>query len=147
MPIRTSAWLFEHVHSHLVYLCNANSKIFLPISLRLLQQWFKHWSTAPSALVFLCGKDGSKHMPVTLYYVQVGILHLTHPRSPSMPYPRWTIIIADHCGSHSSLSETTCLFTRTYCKDIFLYTFAIGSIWALQYHFHHPPHQSHWRSP
>jgi hypothetical protein len=25
-----SAWLFEHVHSHLVYLCDSNSKIYLP---------------------------------------------------------------------------------------------------------------------
>ncbi len=30
MPGRTSAWLFEHVHSHLVYLLDANSKIFSP---------------------------------------------------------------------------------------------------------------------
>jgi hypothetical protein len=30
MPSRTSAWLFEHVHSHRVYLRNANRKIFLP---------------------------------------------------------------------------------------------------------------------
>jgi hypothetical protein len=30
MPVRTSAWLFKHVHSHLVYLRDANSKIFLP---------------------------------------------------------------------------------------------------------------------
>jgi hypothetical protein len=30
MPGHTSAWLFEHVHSHLVYLRYANSKIFLP---------------------------------------------------------------------------------------------------------------------
>jgi hypothetical protein len=30
MPGCTSAWLFEHVHSHFVYLRNANSKIFLP---------------------------------------------------------------------------------------------------------------------
>jgi hypothetical protein len=30
MPGRTSVWIFEHVHSHLVYLCNSNSKIFLP---------------------------------------------------------------------------------------------------------------------
>ena len=30
MPGRTSAWLFEQVHSHLVYLCDSNSEIFLP---------------------------------------------------------------------------------------------------------------------
>jgi hypothetical protein len=30
MPSGTSAWLFEHVHSHLGYLCNSKSKIFLP---------------------------------------------------------------------------------------------------------------------
>ncbi len=30
MPGRTSAWLFEHVHSHLVYLHDANSLISLP---------------------------------------------------------------------------------------------------------------------
>jgi hypothetical protein len=29
MPGHMSAWLFEHVHSHLVYLCNSYSKIFL----------------------------------------------------------------------------------------------------------------------
>ena len=36
MPGRTSAWLFEHVHSHLVYLRDTNSKIFLPNKLQLL---------------------------------------------------------------------------------------------------------------
>jgi hypothetical protein len=30
MPGRTLAWLFEQIHSHLVYLCNANSKVFSP---------------------------------------------------------------------------------------------------------------------
>jgi hypothetical protein len=30
MPGRMSAWLFEQIHSHLMYLCNSNSKIFLP---------------------------------------------------------------------------------------------------------------------
>ncbi len=30
MPGGTLAWLFEHVHSHLVYLYNSNSEIFLP---------------------------------------------------------------------------------------------------------------------
>ncbi len=30
MPGRTSAWLFEKIHSHLVYLCDANSKVFSP---------------------------------------------------------------------------------------------------------------------
>jgi hypothetical protein len=30
MPSCMSAWLFKHVHSHLVYLCDSNSKIFLP---------------------------------------------------------------------------------------------------------------------
>ncbi len=30
MPGRMSAWLFEHVHSHLLNLCNSNSKIVLP---------------------------------------------------------------------------------------------------------------------
>ena len=30
MPGRTFAWLFEQVHSHLVYLRNSNSKIFSP---------------------------------------------------------------------------------------------------------------------
>ncbi len=30
MPGRTSAWLFEQVHSHLVYLRDLNSKIFFP---------------------------------------------------------------------------------------------------------------------
>ncbi len=30
MPGCTLVWLFEHVHSHLVYLRDANSKIFLP---------------------------------------------------------------------------------------------------------------------
>jgi hypothetical protein len=30
MPVCMSAWLLEHVNSHLVYLCNSNSKIFLP---------------------------------------------------------------------------------------------------------------------
>jgi hypothetical protein len=30
MPGRKLAWLFEHVHSHLVYLRNANNKIFSP---------------------------------------------------------------------------------------------------------------------
>jgi hypothetical protein len=30
MPSRTSAWLFEHVYSHLMYLHNSNSKIFSP---------------------------------------------------------------------------------------------------------------------
>ena len=30
MPGRTSAWLFEQIHSHLVYLRNANSEVFSP---------------------------------------------------------------------------------------------------------------------
>ena len=30
MPSRTSAWLFEKIHSHLVCLRDANSKVFLP---------------------------------------------------------------------------------------------------------------------
>ncbi len=30
MPGRTSAWLFEKIHSHLVYLCDANSEVFSP---------------------------------------------------------------------------------------------------------------------
>jgi hypothetical protein len=30
MPSRTSAWLFEQVHSHLVNLRDSNSKVFLP---------------------------------------------------------------------------------------------------------------------
>ncbi len=30
MPAKTSAWLFEPVHSHLMYLRNSNSKVFLP---------------------------------------------------------------------------------------------------------------------
>ncbi len=30
MPARTSAWLFEQVHSHLVYLRDSNSKMFSP---------------------------------------------------------------------------------------------------------------------
>jgi hypothetical protein len=30
MPGRTSAWLFKQIHSHLVYLHDANSKVFLP---------------------------------------------------------------------------------------------------------------------
>ncbi len=30
MPGRTLAWLFEQIHSHLLYLCNANSKVFSP---------------------------------------------------------------------------------------------------------------------
>jgi len=30
MPGRTSSWIFDHVHSHLVYLRDANSEIFSP---------------------------------------------------------------------------------------------------------------------
>ncbi len=30
MPGRTLEWLFEQIHFHLVYLCNANSKVFSP---------------------------------------------------------------------------------------------------------------------
>jgi hypothetical protein len=30
MPGRTSAWLFNQVHSQLVFLCDSNSKVFLP---------------------------------------------------------------------------------------------------------------------
>ena len=30
MPAKTSAWIFEQVHSHLVYLHEANSKVFSP---------------------------------------------------------------------------------------------------------------------
>jgi hypothetical protein len=30
MPGRTSAWLFKQIHSHLVYLRNANSEVFSP---------------------------------------------------------------------------------------------------------------------
>jgi hypothetical protein len=30
MPCCTSAWLFEQIHSCLVYLCNSNSKVFSP---------------------------------------------------------------------------------------------------------------------
>jgi hypothetical protein len=30
MSGRTSSWIFDQTHSHLVYLCNANSEIFLP---------------------------------------------------------------------------------------------------------------------
>ncbi len=30
MPGRTSSWIFDQVHSHLVYLRDANSEIFLP---------------------------------------------------------------------------------------------------------------------
>jgi hypothetical protein len=30
MPGRTLAWLFEQIHSHLVYLCNSSSKVFSP---------------------------------------------------------------------------------------------------------------------
>jgi hypothetical protein len=30
MPGRMSAWLFEQIHSHLMYLCNATSKVFSP---------------------------------------------------------------------------------------------------------------------
>jgi len=30
MPNRTSAWLFEQIHSHLVYLCDANREVFSP---------------------------------------------------------------------------------------------------------------------
>ncbi len=30
MPAHTSAWVFEQVHSHLVFLLNSNCKVFLP---------------------------------------------------------------------------------------------------------------------
>ena len=30
MPAKTSAWIFEQVHSHLVHLREANSKVFSP---------------------------------------------------------------------------------------------------------------------
>ena len=30
LPSKTSAWIFEQVHSHLVHLCGANSEVFSP---------------------------------------------------------------------------------------------------------------------
>jgi hypothetical protein len=30
MPVHTSAWVFDQVHSHLVFLCNLNCEVFLP---------------------------------------------------------------------------------------------------------------------
>jgi hypothetical protein len=88
MPCRTSAWLFEHVHSHLVYLRDANSKIFLPnqfvapaVTIQTLingtictclpsqERWVQAYASNPE----LCA---------------VWDLVLNPSKSPTMPYPR-----------------------------------------------------------
>ena len=73
MPGRTSAWIFEQVCSHLVYLQELNSDFFRPISLRLRQQQSKHSSTAQSVLlVFHQANAGFKLTPTTPNYAPSG---------------------------------------------------------------------------
>jgi hypothetical protein len=59
MPGRTSSWIFDQVHTHLVYLRDANSEIFSPISLLLPPLQFKPSSTAQLHTSSLQGTMGT----------------------------------------------------------------------------------------
>jgi hypothetical protein len=72
MPGRTSSWLFDQVHSHLLYLRDANCKVFCPISLLLRRPQSRHSLMALSALAFPPGRDGSKHILTTQSCAQFG---------------------------------------------------------------------------
>jgi hypothetical protein len=42
MPLKTSTWIFEQVHSHLVHLRDANSKVFSPDQFAAPAAQFRH---------------------------------------------------------------------------------------------------------
>ncbi len=75
MPGRTSSWIFDQVHSHLVYLRDANSEIFSPNQFAAPRPQFRLSSTAPFAPAFLQRSGGSRHIPPTLNYARFVTSH------------------------------------------------------------------------
>ena len=65
MPGWTLSWIFDQVHTHLVYLRDANSEIFSPNQFAAPAPQFKLSSMARFAHVFPHGSNGHKHMPTT----------------------------------------------------------------------------------
>ncbi len=66
MPACTLAWVFEQVHSHLVFLHDWNSKVFLPNQFAGPQLLSRLWLTGLFSLVFHPDIDGLVHITTTL---------------------------------------------------------------------------------
>ena len=77
MSAKTSAWIFEQVHSHLVHLPDANSEVFSPDKFAAPATKIQNLVNGAVVLVFCHGSNGYRLTTMTWSYVLFGSSCLT----------------------------------------------------------------------
>jgi len=141
MPGRTSAWLFEQVHSHFVYLRNSNSKIFLP-----------NQFAAPAATIqtlvngAVCTRLSSRKRWVQAYTNDTELCAVRNLAvNPSLITSK-TLATVNHNYLGPLCQLLISVEAGTYQRNVIIHTFAISSKRGRQYCFHRLPHQPYRRT-